>query len=142
AVSSDVYGARATLRTRLHPKVTLVTGIDALGTASDLEREGSLTLPAREGDIAVFGQPPGDQYNQDSWSTNILDVGPHAYADIRLGDFTITPGIRFDGFLIEGSRRTPRVGQTPEIGFTRLESAIEPRGSARWDVTKGFALTV
>ncbi|HEY8072900.1 MAG TPA: TonB-dependent receptor [Labilithrix sp.] len=141
AVSSDVYGARATLRSKLHSHVTLVTGVDALGTSSDLSREGSLTLPPREGDIAVFGQPPGDEYNQDAWSTNIVDVGPHAYADVRLGPVTITPGIRFDAFLIEGNRQTPRVGETPAIGFSRLESAFDPRGSARWDVTSRLALT-
>lgn len=140
AVSSDVYGARATLRSKLDPKVTLVTGVDALGTSSSLSREGTLTLPPREGDVAVFGQPPGDEYNADDWSTDIVNVGPHASVDLRIGPVTITPGVRFDAFLIEGSRRTPRLGQTPAVGFSRLESAIDPRGAARWDVTNRFAL--
>ncbi len=140
-VSSDRYGLRASQRSRLGRNVALVTGMDALGTASDITRLGSLTLPPREGDVAVFGQPPGDEIAADTWSTHVLDVGPHVYADVRAGPVTITPGARFDAYLIEGSRRTPRVGATPSIGFSRLETAIAPRLSGRWEVAPRFALT-
>jgi hypothetical protein len=136
AVDSDRYGFRGTLRTRLAPFLTLTTGLDALGTSSDVAREGSLTLPPREGDVSVFGQPPGDEYATDAWSTNVVDVAPNVHADVRLGPVTVTPGARLDAFLIEGSRRTPRVGQTPSIGFSRLETALAPRLAGRWDVVK------
>ena len=35
---------------------------------SALARVGSVNLPAREGDITVFGQPPGDDVNADDWN--------------------------------------------------------------------------
>jgi hypothetical protein len=89
----------------------------------------------------VFGQPPGDEVAADVFRTNVIDLGPHAYADLRFGPLTLTPGARFDAFLIEGSRRTPRVGKTPEIGFSRLETSIAPRLSGRWEVTPRLALT-
>ena len=54
---------------------------------------------------------------------------------------TVTPGVRFDAFLLEGSRKTPRVGQTPSIGFSRLETAVAPRLAARWEVVPRLALT-
>jgi len=140
-IDSTRYGVRASLRSKLGERVSLTTGVDTLGSDSDLAREGSLTLPPREGDIAVFGQPPGDEYAADTWHTNIVDVAPHAHADVRLGPVTVTPGVRFDAFLIEGSRKTPRVGQTPSIGFSRLETAIAPRLAARWEVAPRLALS-
>ena len=140
-IDTTRYGLRASLRSKLGSMVSLTTGLDTLGSDSDLSREGSLTLPPREGDIAVFGQPPGDEYAADTWRTNIVDVAPHAYADVRLGPLTVTPGVRFDAFLLEGSRKTPRVGQTPSIGFSRLETAVAPRLAARWEVVPRLALT-
>jgi TonB family protein len=140
-LDSTRYGVRASLRSKLGSMVSLTTGVDTLGSGTDISREGSLTLPPREGDVAVFGQPPGNEYAADTWHTSIVDVGPHAYADVRLGPVTVTPGVRFDAYLIEGSRKTPRVGQTPSIGFSRLETAIAPRLSARWEVVPRLALT-
>jgi TonB family protein len=140
-IDSKRYGLRASLRSKLGAVVSLTTGLDTLGSDSDIARVGSLTLPAREGDIAVFGQPPGAEVAADTWHTNIVDVAPHAYADVRLGPVTVTPGVRFDAFLIEGSRKTPRIGSTPSIGFSRLETAIAPRLSARWEVAPRLALT-
>ncbi|MBX3218478.1 MAG: TonB-dependent receptor [Labilithrix sp.] len=140
-VASDRYGIRASLRSKLGSRVVLVTGMDALGTASSVEREGSLTLPPREGDIAVFGQPPGDEYALDRWKTHILDVGPHAHADVRFGPVTLTPGVRVDAFVIEGSKRLPQAGNVPPIGFSRMETTVAPRTSARWDVTRRLAFT-
>jgi hypothetical protein len=139
-IDSTRYGVRASLRSKLGSMISLTTGVDTLGSDSDLSREGSLTLPPREGDVAVFGQPPGDEYAADTWHTNIVDVAPHAYADVKLGPVTVTPGVRFDAFLIEGSRKTPRVGQTPSIGFSRLETAVAPRLAARWEVTPRLSL--
>jgi TonB family protein len=140
-IGSTRYGVRASLRSRLGKAVSFTTGIDALGTDSKLAREGSLTLPPREGDIAVFGQPPGDEYATDSWRTSIVDVAPHAHADVKLGPVTVTPGLRVDAFLIEGSRKTPRIGQTPGVGFSRLETSVAPRLSARWQVAPRLALS-
>jgi hypothetical protein len=40
--------------------------------------------------------------------------------------------VRVDGFLIEASRETPRIGETPSIGLTHLDGAFEPRLAARF----------
>lgn len=140
-IDSDRYGLRASLRSQVNRRITVALGMDALGTASRISREGSLTLPPREGDVAVFGQPPGDEYAVDSWKTHILDVGPHAYADVRLGPVTVTPGVRFDAYLVEGNKKLPPSSNVPPLGFSRMETAIAPRASARWDVTRRLALT-
>ena len=145
-VKSTRYGIRASHRVRLvddarafaaAPPVSLTfaTGVDVLGSFSKLGRAGTLTLPAREGDVTYFGQPPGDDYAVDDWSAHILDVGPYVAAEIEVARaITVTPGIRFDAFLIEGSRTTPRVGATPPIGFSRLEGSIDPRLALSWRV--------
>lgn len=139
-VDSVRYGIRSSLRSPLHRAVNLVVGLDVLGTSSRNHREGSLSLPPREGDRYVFGQPPGDDYAVDTWGTNIVNFGPHAHADLRLGPLLVTPGIRYDGYLIDGDRTLPPNGNNPPIGFSRFESGIDPRVSARWTVTPRFAL--
>jgi len=79
--------------------------------------------------------------NADAWSTHVLDVGPHAVIEARLGNWTLTPGIRYDAFLVEGSRLTPRVGDTPQVGFSRLEGAFDPRLAVRYQATPRLATT-
>ncbi|MGH7282437.1 MAG: TonB family protein [Polyangiaceae bacterium] len=134
------YGVRTSYRTKLAPRAVIELGLDALGSSDDISRSGSLTLPPREGDIAVFGQSPGDAVSADTWSTHILNVGPNAIAEIELGPLTVTPGVRIDTFLIEGSRQTPRVGLTPSVGFSRLNAAIDPRLALRLKVAPRVSL--
>jgi len=99
-----------------------------------------LTLPAREGDVTYFGQPPGDDYAVDDWTTHVLNVGPYAAADVELGPLTVSPGVRFEAFLLEGSRTTPRIGATPAIGFSRFESSFDPRVAASWRVDRRLTI--
>ena len=124
------YGIRAARRAPLTDAVVVTAGVDVAASTSSVARAGSLTVPPREGDIYVFGQPPGADVASDSWSANLVDAAPFAFAELRLGPLVVTPGIRFDAFLIEGSRVTPRVGATPSIGSSRLTTAIDPRLSA------------
>lgn len=144
---SDRYGVRASFKSDVAKergvlsRITVNAGLDALGTAASVTRDGSLTLPPREGDVAVFGQPPSDEYAYDSYKTHVLDLGPYAFADVKLGPVLLTPGVRFDMYMIEGNKRIPPLPDVPPIGFSRLETALAPRGSARWDVTPRFALT-
>jgi len=121
------YGLRASYRAPLGRAATVTFGMDALASRSSLFRQGSLTLPAREGDLYVFGQAPTSDVSADEWSTHIVDVAPLFTAEIRLGPFLVTPGLRADVFLLDGSRETPRVGQTPGIGFSRFNPALDPR---------------
>jgi TonB family protein len=134
------YGVRAAERLRLGDGIALTVGADVAGSASAVSRAGSLNIPAREGDITVFGQPPGDDYASDDWTANIVDVGPYLTADLTLGPVTVTPGVRVDGFLIETSRLTPRVGETPAIGLTHMDGVFEPRLAARWRAHPRFVV--
>ncbi|MDB4943152.1 MAG: TonB family protein / TonB-dependent receptor [Labilithrix sp.] len=140
-LGSTRYGLRASLRSKVLTRVTVVGGLDALGSSTNVTRVGSLALPPREGDIAVFGQPPEDEVATDHYRANILDVGPHLEADVRVGPFTFTPGLRADAFLIEGSRKTPPVPLVPDRGFSRLETALAPRISSRYEVSRQLSFT-
>ncbi|WP_394837280.1 TonB-dependent receptor [Pendulispora rubella] len=139
-VGSYRYGLRASYRARLGRSLVVSAGFDASGTASRITRRGSLTLPPREGDVSVFGAPPSDDTTADEFTAHLLDAAPHLSLDVRLGDVTITPGVRLETFLLEGSRLTPNVsGQTPTVGFSRLEPSIDPRLLVRYQLTPRVA---
>ena len=139
-VTAWKLGIRSSYRRRLNPQVTLSLGLDALSTPSSVSRVGSFNLPPREGDIFVFGQPPGDDVSADSWTTHVADLAPYVFAEIALGPVTITPGLRADANLIEGSRLSPKVGLTPVLGFSNLTFSADPRITASWRVTPRLAL--
>ena len=124
-------GLRATHRSRQAFWLATTLGIEVDDTDARVSRVGSLEIPAREGDISVFGQPPGPDVNTDSWSAGVLDVAPYAQLDLDVGPLLLSPGLRVDGFLMATSRQTPRVGSTPPVGLAHLEAAVEPRISAR-----------
>jgi hypothetical protein len=135
-----IYGLRVHYERRLHPRVLLLAGLDWRGERTQLARTGSLTLPAREGDLYVFGQPPGSDVNADAWTTHIVDVAPWLLGELLLGPLKISPGVRLDAFLIEGSRLVPRVGATTPIGSTRLGWALDPRLALAWRVRPALTL--
>jgi len=134
------FGLRAEHRSRLASNLSLSIGTDIAGARTDLERRGSLTIPAREGDLTIFGQPPGDDSNVDGWRTLLLDLAPYATLDWELGPLTLTPGLRLDGYLLETSRNTPRIGQTPSIGQSSLSAELGPRLNVRWRVSERVGL--
>jgi outer membrane receptor protein involved in Fe transport len=114
--------------------------MDAQGQRTKVSRFGSIDLPAREGDITVFGQPPGDAVNADTWTTTILSVAPYGFAELHWDKLTVTPGMRIEPYLIDGSRLTPLVGNTPALGYRRFDTALEPRLSALYKLTKKLQL--
>ncbi len=134
------WGVRAEQRARVADQVSLRLGLDSSSSHTQLDRQGSLTIPAREGDVFVFGQPPGNDTNSDRWHTTVLNVAPYAQVDWELGPVTLSPGLRCDLYLLEASRSTPRIGQTPELGQSALDAEIEPRFSARWRMSRRAAL--
>ncbi|MEO6599143.1 MAG: TonB-dependent receptor plug domain-containing protein [Polyangiaceae bacterium] len=134
------FGLRAEHRSRLSSRVVLRLGLDASGAVTELARRGSLTLPAREGDLTVFGQTPADDDSADSWGGAIVDVAPYATVDWDNGPLTLSPALRLDGYLLESSRQTPRVGQTPAIGRSALDAEVQPRISARYRLSERVAL--
>ena len=134
------YGLRASHRSRLAEPVSLTFGVDVDASSARVTRSGSLLVPPREGDISVFGQPPGGDTSSDSWTAGVLDAAPHATLGIDAGPLSISPGVRVDAFFLQTSRQTPRVGSTPSIGFEQLQAEIEPRIAARWRIDAKLSL--
>jgi TonB family protein len=135
------YGLRASYRRRVHAMVTLSLGLDLQGQLTNSRRSGSLEIPPREGDIFVFGRPPGDDVNADRWSTHIGDAAPYLFAEITLGKVKLVPGLRLDAFLLEGSQTTPPVIGTTPIGFTHFQFGIDPRLQVSWAPIKRVSVS-
>jgi TonB family protein len=134
---STNFGFRSAYRGRAADHVVLTTGFDVEGSRSSLSRRGSVTLPAREGDITVFGQPPSVLENADNWDTTILSVAPYAQADFGLlGDrLHVVPGLRVEPYLNTASRRIPGTSaEDPPRGVTQETTALDPRLSASFQV--------
>src|SRR5690606_38694416 len=106
---SYLYGLRTNWAGRAAPHVTAQVGIDLEAQQSEYRRQGSMSSPAREGDARVFGQPPADQINTDTWKTFNGSFAPYAEADISLFDDRthIVPGLRFEPFLASVNKRRP-----------------------------------
>ncbi|HVV82505.1 MAG TPA: TonB-dependent receptor, partial [Kofleriaceae bacterium] len=137
-----VAGARASQHTRLDERATLTIGLDVDGAWTRLERDGSLTIPAREGDPHVFGQPPGDDVATDRWRATTVDAAGHAALDVRLRRVTATVGLRADGWLLAASRLTPRIGSTPPIASQDVDLTFDPRLSVQVSITGAVAVHV
>jgi hypothetical protein len=126
------YGLRADHHTPLGAHLALHAGLDGLGVRTQLEREGTLTRPAREGDRAVFGQSPGTEVNADTWTVHALDLAASLTLTARLGPLRLEPGLRAGGMLLDTSRLLPRLGALPPIGARRIVFALEPRLRLRY----------
>jgi len=139
---NNAFGLRAAYRGRTSATTVTTVGLDVEGNFSSLSRRGSVTLPAREGDLAVFGQPPGDQVNADNWKASNLTVAPYIQVDIGLLEdkLHIVPGLRIEPFITSASRQTPVVGATPEIGITQQSTEVEPRLSATYQIVPRLGL--
>lgn len=135
--SQWVGGARGLQQSRLAESATLALGLDLDGERTRLARAGSLTIPAREGDPRIFGQPPGDDVAADRWFATTIDLAGHATVDVRRDRITATLGGRFDAWLLGANRLTPRVGPTPGIGSQQIELSADPRGSFAVRVAEG-----
>ncbi|HEX9104635.1 MAG TPA: hypothetical protein VF997_20635, partial [Polyangia bacterium] len=122
----------AAYRRRLGRRVTFAAGLDALDTHARVTRLGSLTIPPREGDVTVFGQPPGDDVAAADDAIHELDLAPFVSVDVRVGPVTITPGLRVDALLLQGNHIVPPVGSAPPVGWSRFEWSADPRLALRW----------
>jgi hypothetical protein len=134
------YGVRASARIPFTAALAVTGGLDAQVTRAGLSRAGSLTIPAREGDLYVFGQPPGAGVEADRWNVDMAGVAPYVLAQIEVGPVTVLPGIRVESFLIDESRMTPRVAETPAVGSSRLVADVAPRLSASWSPSSRLTL--
>jgi TonB family protein len=147
------YGVRSAYRRKLAAATTLSIGVDMQARASTAHRVGSAALPAREGDIVVFGQRPPAQTNVDDWSVLVIDTAPFAVAEIALGRLTLIPGVRFDPTVVEGNPQRPRSQSEAPRGYDRFELpqnpipgplkyAPNPRLVAAFRATKRLTLTL
>ncbi|MES2642336.1 MAG: TonB-dependent receptor [Myxococcota bacterium] len=145
SISQDVRlaGLRASYRSRVTSFLTAEAGVDALVSASDIAREGSIAVPAREGDMVVFGQPPPDQVSSDQYTVVSLNVAPYAEADLGLFDdrLHIVPGLRFDPYARSVSRAAPQVGTSPTNGLFLQDPSVEPRLALRFAPTERLSFT-
>jgi hypothetical protein len=140
AISSTSAGLRARYRAALAPRLRLTLGMDGLVQRAHVDRDGSLTIPAREGDVTVFGQPPGDDTASDSWTATVGDLGAYAVATLSVASWTFSPGLRADAFPVDGDRLLPPVGAMPRIGFSRLGWALDPRATVAYAPRAGLIL--
>ncbi|MEM9459157.1 MAG: TonB-dependent receptor [Myxococcota bacterium] len=135
-------GLRLQERRRLARIVVLRWGLDIEIDRTVTERDGAITLPAREGDIVVFGQPPGDRVGRDRWTT--VRAGMGTYAALRVspaeGRWIIEPGLRVEPILVSGDRTLPVRPIEPEIGTIDAHLALDPRLHVRWAPLPSLAL--
>ncbi|HEX7597962.1 MAG TPA: TonB family protein [Polyangia bacterium] len=125
-VDAIQYALRASYRRRVASYATLSMGVDVQGRNSSLKRFGSINQPPREGDVTVFGQPPGSDVNTDKWKINLLSSAVWAFCEISLGRLTLTPGLRFEPTLTDGNLRLPDTEGVPHVGYTRLDVPLNP----------------
>jgi len=138
------FGLRASWRGKVASSVSVLAGVDIEGETSSLYRQGSVTLPPREGDIHVFGQQAGDQINIDNWKITGASLAPYAQMDIALaGDsIHVVPGIRLEPYLTSGNRLVPVDQDKPSIGFMNENTAVDPRLAVRYQISAKFSTKV
>ena len=120
------YAIRGNLRRRVSSWAVLLVGVDAQGSNVQLARHGSVNQPPREGDIVVFGQRPSSDTALDNWKVDSLSVAGFATLDVKLGQWTITPGLRFEPTLVQGDHRLPFSNISAPVGYSRLDTPKNP----------------
>ncbi len=122
-------GARISERRALSDHVTLITGLDLELASTTVSREGALSLPAREGDINVFGFPPGNRVNVDKWTVGWAAAGAYAAATITMwkNRISLEPGLRLEPSVISGDRIQPARPVDPEVGYSEASFSADPR---------------
>lgn len=145
SIVSDVRmaGARASLRTRILPFLTGEGGVDVHVPVTDVTEHGSIAVPAREGDVRVFGQAPPDQIASDTFRVVQVNVAPYAEGDLGLlqDHLHVLAGLRFDPNARSVSRAFPQEGISPTNGIYAQDPSLEPRVLARWAPSEhGYAL--
>jgi hypothetical protein len=120
-------GLRAAYRLPILEGVAATFGADGLFTRTHLRRSGSLTTPAREGDVTTFAQPPGIDVAFDDWRVRQGDVAIYLQGDVTYGRFTVTPGVRASFVATDASALIPTPPQSTPLGLSQLELFVEPR---------------
>jgi TonB family protein len=132
------YGFRASYRVRATPFLTAEVGLDLEAVSTNARRVGSVTSPPREGDSHIFGQPPSDQVNTDSWNVWSGSAAPYVEGDFApLGDaLHVIPGFRIEPYFTSVDKRSPTQGDTPPVGVYTDDTALEPRLAVRYAMSQ------
>lgn len=122
-------GVRVSNSQRVNAWLRVEIGVDAEVEHTRFDRRGALALPAREGDVRVFGQPPPDVIAADRWSVTQIGLAPYAEAELSLaeGRVRIVPGVRLDPRVRSVSRRNPPSAGVPAVGRFDQDLVPEPR---------------
>lgn len=139
--TSRVFGMRVSWVGNVLENVRAKVGLDAMFTATEASRVGSIGAPAREGDVRHFGQRLPEQVNADTWKPLTGSLAPYGELDVAVGPLHVVPGARLEPYLTSTTRKLPRVGEVPAIGRTSQETAIDPRLAVRFAATPRVTLT-
>lgn len=143
ATNVSLFGARASYRARVAVPLTLEGGVDARMPITQVTQRGSVAVPAREGDIQVFGQAPPDQISSDQFTVVILNIAPYAEGDLALLEdrLHVVAGLRADPNARSVSRAVPQEGISPTYGLYQQDFHLEPRATVRFSPSKrGYAM--
>jgi hypothetical protein len=134
---ATAYGFRALWRGKVAPTIAILAGLDFEALDSKLQRQGSITLPHREGDVFVFGQAPPDKGNVDQWEATTMSLAPYGQMDLAFFDdaLHIVPGIRLEPYVTMVNRAIPVSGDTPPTGVANESTAVDPRIALRLRVS-------
>jgi TonB family protein len=136
------FGLRATRRQKAGRTAALSLGVDVEASRSSFERGGTVSLPAREGDVVVFGQPPGDQVAFDDW--RVTQIGAAAFGQVLVkpgsGALRVSPGVRVEPQVTMGNRLVPPAAGGVDTGYSHVDLAVDPRFAVELDALPSLTL--
>ncbi|HEY6881340.1 MAG TPA: TonB-dependent receptor, partial [Polyangiales bacterium] len=139
-----VFGTRASWIGDLTSYARLHAGVAVDATFSDLDRQGSLTRPPREGDPYAFGQAPAGDLAADQWKVAQVSIAPYLELPLSLLNkkLDVTPGVYGASLLNNVNQAIPPIGDTPTHGGARVLSYLEPRLMVNGRVTDKLSLKI
>ncbi len=135
-------GLRIAERRRLTSWLSIAAGLDAEFARTAASRHGAITLPAREGDVVVFGQPPGDRVASDDWIVHQGSAAGYGSLLISLAQdrWRLQPGLRIEPFITAVDRILPVRPVDPQLGRTDVELAVDPRLRIDWSPIRSLSV--
>ncbi len=135
-------GLRVDESHRLASFLDLRYGVDAEFAHTSMLKDGALSLPAREGDVVVFGQAPGNRVNLDEWAVDDVAVGVYVASPLTFADrkWSVEPGLRLEPSVVNGDRVVPVRATEPAVGYSLSRFAVEPRLRVTWSPLQPLAL--
>jgi TonB dependent receptor/TonB-dependent Receptor Plug Domain len=120
---------------------TARVGADVEVALFETRRTGTLSLPAREGDLVVFGQPPARRLAADTWNTTNVGAAPYLELEWRVSPkLTVTPALRLETLVLEGSQLLPTQAGSVDVGYSRFELYPDPRMRAEYTFSQALSM--